>query len=166
MSKRSWFLVIGIAFAIHNGEESLTAQDLLRFMQSEAPGFMSSLYAGITVSQLQANLIMITVLGFIVTALAVRFPASSYAFLMMVFAAVLGLNALLHIALAVNSWTYMPGLVTGLLITLPVSVIVLLRAKREAWVSTPAFWVVFPAAFLIHGPLLGMLLSASLLLMC
>lgn len=166
MSRPSCYLLVGFTFALHNGEEALTARSLLRFMQSDAPGFLRDFYAGITVFELQANLLILTVLGFVVTAVAVRFSTiSASAFGMMVFAALLGLNALLHIGLSIASRSYMPGLVTAVLITLPVSVLLLLRAQHEAWVSTSAFWAVMPVAAVIHGPVLGTFLRTSLLLM-
>jgi hypothetical protein len=166
MSRRSRYLLVGFAFALHNGEEALTARRMLQFMRSEAPGFLRDFYAGITVFELQANLLILTVLGFVVTAVAVRSSSSfASAFGMMVFAALLALNALLHIGLSIASRSYMPGLVTALLITLPVSALLLLRAKHEAWVSTSAFWAVIPVAALVHGPVLGAFLRTSLLLM-
>ena len=127
---------------------------------------MRDFYAGITVFELQANLLILSALGFVVAAVAVRSSsASASAFGMMVFAALLGLNALLHIGLSIASRSYMPGLVTALLTTLPVSALLLHRARREAWVSTPAFWAVLPAAAVIHGPALGTFLRTTLLLM-
>ena len=118
MSRRSCYLLVGFAFAIHNGEEALHAGRLLQFMQSEAPGFLRDFYAGITVVELQANLLILTLLGFVVTAVARRSSTTlASAFGMMVFAAVLGLNAFLHIGLSIASRSYMPGLVTALLIT-------------------------------------------------
>jgi hypothetical protein len=56
----------------------------------------------------------------------------------------------------------MPGLVTALLITLPVSLLLLRRARQETWVSTAAFWAVMPVAVLIHGPLLVAFLGGTL----
>jgi heme/copper-type cytochrome/quinol oxidase subunit 4 len=166
MSRRSCYLLVGVAFALHNGEEALTARRLLRFMQAEAPAVLGDVYAGLTVVDLHASLLILTVLGLVVTAVAVRSSATSAAaFGMMVFAAVLGLNAFLHLGLSIAAWSYMPGVATALLITLPVSALLLRRAKQEAWVSTPAFWAVLPAAVLIHGPALAMFLGASSLLL-
>lgn len=166
MSRRSWYLLVGFAFAVHNGEEALTARRLLRFMQSDAPGFVRDFYAGITVGELQASLLVLTVLGVVVTGVAMRSSTTSAsAFGMMVFAALLGLNALAHIGLSIASRSYMPGVATAVSITLPVSALLLLRGKHEAWVSTSAFWAVVPVAAVLHGPGLGAFLRASLLLM-
>lgn len=166
MNRRAHYLLVGLAFALHNGEEALAARGLLRFMQSEAPGFLGHVYAGITVVQLRADLLVVTVLGFAATAAAVRFSTSSASALgMLVFAALLGLNALLHVGLSVAAGSCMPGLGTAVLITLPVSATLLLRARREAWVSTRSLWAVVPIAALLHGPVLGVFLRTSSRLM-
>lgn len=166
MSRRAWYLLVGVAFAVHNGEEALAAGRLLEFMQAHAPAFVGALYAGITISELQTSLLMLTAIGFFVSALAASSPRSpASAFGMMVFAAVLALNGLLHIGLSVTSRSYMPGVVTALLITLPLSMLLLLRARREAWTSTWVFWAVVPAAVLIHGPVLVSFLQTSLLVL-
>ena len=166
MSRRAWYLLVGVAFAVHNGEEALAAGRLLEFMRAHAPAFVGALYAGITISELQTSLLMLTALGFVVSALAASSPRSSASACgMMVFAAVLALNGLLHIGLSMTSRSYMPGVVTALLITLPLSMLLLLRARREAWTSTWVFWAVVPAAVLIHGPVLVSFLQTSLLVL-
>jgi hypothetical protein len=163
VSRRSLYLLVCLAFAIHNGEEALAAPRLLEFMQSRAPGFLRDFYAAITVSELRANLFMLTALGLVVTAIAARTPAATAsAFAILVFGAVLGLNAVAHIALTIAFRTYMPGVVTAVSITLPVSAVLLRRARREAWVSTPVFWAVIPIAALVHGPVLGVFLRSTI----
>lgn len=166
MSRSAWYLLVGLAFALHNSEEGLAARRLLEFLQSHAPRFLREFYAGITVFELQVGLIILTALGIVVTAVAVRSStASASAFGMMVFAAVLGLNAVAHIGLSIAARSYMPGLVTAIVLTLPVSVLLLLRARREAWVTTSVFWAAFPVAALVHGPLLAAFLQISLMLL-
>ena len=166
LSRRSCYSLTGIAFAIHNGEEALTAAGMLRFMQEESPVFLRSFYAGVTVIELQTNLLILTILGFVATAIAIRYSTSAASgFGMLVFAALLGLNAFLHISLSIASWSFMPGLITALLISLPVSSLLLFRGKHEAWVSAPAFWAVIPVAAVVHGPVLGAFLRTSLMLM-
>lgn len=166
MSRSAWYLLVGLAFAVHNTEEALQARRLLEFVQSHAPRFLREFYAGITVFELQVGLIILTALGIVVTVITVRSStASASVFANMVFAAVLGLNAVAHIGLSIAARSYMPGLVTAIVITLPVSVLLLLRARREAWVSTPVFWAVLPVAALVHGPLLAAFLRISLMLL-
>ena len=166
MSRRSWYLILGLALALHNGEEALRATYLLHFMQTDAPGFLRDVYAGITVSELQGSLLILTAIAFLGIVVATVFSsAAASAFGMMVLAALLGLNAVFHIVLSIQTETYMPGLITAVLISLPVSVTLLVRARQQRWVSAAAFWAVLPVAVLIHGPVLDAIFRVSLRLM-
>ena len=156
---------LGLALALHNGEEALRATHMLQFMQSDAPGFLRDAYAGITVSELQGSLLILTAIALLGAVVAAVFSAAAAAaFGMMVLAALLGLNAVFHIVLSIQAGAYMPGLITALLISLPVSVTLLVRAWQQRWVSARAFWTVLPVAVLIHGPVLdaGFRVSLSL----
>ncbi len=48
------------------------------------------------------------------------------------------------------------------ILVLTVLVLVLVRARQEAWVPGPVFRVVIPVAALIHGPVLAAFLRISL----
>jgi hypothetical protein len=158
VSRRSWFLILGLALAVHNGEEWLYATDMLQFMRTEAPAHVRDFHAGITVSELQGSLLILTALAFLGSAVAAAFPnAVASVFGMMVLAAVLALNAIFHIVLSMLAGAYNPGLVTALLISLPLSITLLVRARQQRWVSARAFWFVVPAALLVHGPVLDVL---------
>ena len=166
VSRRFWYLLVGLAFAVHNGEEALAAGRLIHVMQSRAPAFLREFYAGITVRELQVNLLILTLIGILLSSIAVRFPnARAAAYAILVFGTLLGLNAIVHIALTVAFQTYVPGLVTAVLLTLPVAVALIVRACREHWVASSAFWVVVPAAFLIHKPILGVFLRSTIAMM-
>ena len=166
MSRRSWYLILGLALALHNGEEAVRAARMLQFMQSDAPGFLREVYAGTTVSELQGSLVILTAIALFGVVVAAGFSAAAAsAFGMMVLAALLGLNAIFHIALSIQAGAYMPGLVTALLISLPVSITLLVRARHQRWVSARAFWAVLPVAILIHGPVLSAVFTLSLGLM-
>jgi heme/copper-type cytochrome/quinol oxidase subunit 4 len=166
MSRRAWYLLVGVAFAVHNSEEAFAAGRLLTFMQSYAPAFVRGFYAGITIAELQINLIILTALGFAVSMAAASSRGSSASvFAMLVLAAVLALNALLHVGFSIGTRSYMPGVMTALLITLPLSLLLLVKARREAWLPTSAFWAVVPAAVFVHGPVLAVFLRISLLLL-
>jgi hypothetical protein len=166
ISRRSWYVLLALAFAVHNGEEALAAAGLIEFMQTRAPGFLREFYSGVTPAELQASLLILTALGLGVTAAAARAPvAPASAFAMMVFGTLIGLNAVAHIGLAMVARTYMPGLVTALLINLPLALIMLVRARREGWVASAAFWAVFPVGFVLHGPVLAVLLRMNIALL-
>lgn len=163
VSQRAWYLVIGLAFAVHNAEEGMAAERLREFMQFDAPMAFRTFYAGITAGELRWSLAILTGVGLVVTALAVRRPLSRRAaYVMLVFAAVIGLNALAHLAFSGVARTFMPGLVTAVLITLPVAIVVCLRARRDRWVSTTAYWTAFPMALVIHGPVLALSVRATI----
>jgi Protein of unknown function with HXXEE motif len=135
VSRRAWYLSVALAFAIHNAEEATAAPRLLNFMQSIGPMAFRAFYEGITASELRASLVVLTLLGIIITAFAVRSPhRPPRAYAMLVFAAVIALNALAHVALSGIYRAYMPGLVTALLVTMPVGVMIFFRARRDAWV--------------------------------
>ena len=40
ISRRWWYFILGLAWVLHNSEEVLLAPQMLRFMQSDAPGFL------------------------------------------------------------------------------------------------------------------------------
>lgn len=156
MTRRSWYFLIGLAFALHNSEEAIAALRMLALMQSRGPALLRAFYAGIEVSELRVSLFILTALGLFLALMAARNEAStSGAYTMLVFAAVIGLNALMQIALAVMLRTYMPGLITAIVLTLPLSLLVLARGLRERWVSMRAYWSIIPAAVVVHGPLLA-----------
>jgi len=156
VSRTSWYLSIATAFAIHNAEEGAAAARLLSFMQAGAPVFLRDFYSGMQVNDLRISLAILTAAGVGVTLFSVlRSKAAGSAFAMLVFAAVIGVNALAHIALAIAAGTYMPGLITALVLTLPLSVVIAVRGKRERWVPSVAYWSVIPLALLVHGPVLA-----------
>jgi hypothetical protein len=156
MTRASWYLLVGLAFAVHNGEEALVAGTMLELLQQQSPAFLRDLYAGVTVRELQADLLILSVAGLVLSAVARRDPAKpAAAFSMLVFAAVLGLNAIAHISLSVATQAPIPGIVTSVAITLPVAVLLFRQARREKWVSATAFLAIVPAALLVHGPLLA-----------
>jgi hypothetical protein len=156
VTRRSWYFLIGLAFALHNSEEAIAAPRMLAMMQARGPALLRAFYSGIEVAELRVSLFILTALGLFLTLMAARNEESTgSAYTMLVFAALIGLNALMHIALAVTFRTYMPGLITAILLTLPLSLLVLSRAFRERWVPTRAYWSVIPAAVVVHGPLLA-----------
>jgi hypothetical protein len=155
MSRRFWYFVVVLAFALHNLEEAIAASRMLDLMESRGPGYLRAFYSGIDVFTLRTSLLILTVLGLLVTVTAARSPTrpgSSY--VMLVFGAIIGLNALAHVALTVALRAYMPGLLTALLLTLPVSALLLTLGRRERWVSSPAYWTILPVAVVVHGPVL------------
>jgi hypothetical protein len=163
MSKRRWYVLTALAFALHNAEEAAFAARMLDLMQSRAPMFLRGFYSGIQASDLRASLLVLTVIALLLAALASRSPsAPGWSYVMLLMAAVIGLNALAHLGLAISFGTYMPGLITALVLTLPVSVAVLARGRRETWVAPGTWWTLLPAAVVVHGPVLAVFIRASI----
>jgi hypothetical protein len=67
----------------------------------------------------------------------------------------------MHIGLAIMFRSYMPGLITAILLTLPIAIVTLSNARRDRWISTRALWSVIPAAVVMHGPVLAAFLIAT-----
>ena len=163
ISRRWWYVILGLAFVVHNSEEVLLAPQMLRFMQSDAPGFVREFHAGITVSELQAVLLTLTAVVLMVIAVAAVFAvAAASGFGMIARAVLLGLNAVFHIGLFIHTGVYSAGLATAVLVSLPVVATLLVRASRQRWIPAPAFWATVPAAVLVHGPVLDWLFKTSL----
>ena len=163
MNRRSWYFLTAVAFALHNAEEAAAAPRMLDLMQSRAPMFLRSVYAGIQVSELRASLLVLTLAALALAAAASRAPnAAGWSYLMLLLGAVIGLNALAHVALTITFGAYMPGLITALVLTLPVSVAVLARGWRDRWVVPAAYWTLLPAAVVVHGPVLAVFIGTSI----
>lgn len=162
LSRRSWCLVLGVAWSLHNCEEWLLAEQMLRFMQFNAPGFVRDAYAGLVVPELQAVLLILnTVLLVVLATAAVYSTAAASAFAVLVLAALLGLNAVFHLSMFVTTGIYAAGLVTAVLVSLPVAATVLVQGRRQRWVPASAYWAVVPAALVVHGPVLDVLFNVS-----
>jgi hypothetical protein len=163
LSRRSWCLILSLAWILHNSEEWLLAPQMLRFMQSDAPDFVRDVYAGITVPELQVVLVILTSLVLVVIATAALFASTATAaFGTMVLAALLGLNAVFHVAMSIDTGAYAPGLLTAVMVSLPIAIALLVQARRQRWTPTPAFLAVVPAAALVHGPVLDALFKVGL----
>ncbi len=128
-----------------------------------APAALRSFYEGISAFELRVSLVALTLASFVVTALAVHYYRSTRAaYTMLVFASVMALNALAHVAFSVIFRTYMPGLITALTATLPVAALAVTPARRAGWFQTNVYWTLLPMALAIHGPVLVLFVRASI----
>jgi hypothetical protein len=163
VNRRAWYLLTAVAFALHNAEEAAAAPRLLDLLQSRAPTFLRSFYAGIQVSELRTSLFVLTVVALLLATAARRAPsAPGWSYTMLVFAAVIGLNALAHVSLSIAFGTYMPGLITAGVLTLPVSMAVLMRGWRDRWALPAAYWTILPTAVIVHGPALAVFIGTTI----
>ena len=148
-----------MAFALHNVEEGIGAPLLLQLMQSRAPNFLRGFYSGIRAADLRGSLVILSAIGLCLAAIATRRVTScAWSYVMLVFGAVMGLNGLAHVAFSVAWRGYMPGTVTAVCVTIPVSLALLIRSHREVWIAPSLRWTLAPAAMVVHGPVLAALI--------
>lgn len=155
MSREAWYFALGGAFALHNLEEALNAVRLVELLQTRAPAWLQSEFSQVDASEFRTGLLVVTALGILLASMAARKPRSGkWSYAMIVFGVVLGLNTLSHIALSFTFRTYMPGSLTALTLTLPLSLGLVRGAWREQWIASGLLWTVAPVALVIHGPVL------------
>lgn len=129
---------------------------MLHQLQSQAPRFLRSFYSQVDVSDLRTGLAVLTLLGIVLALTAIRTPrAAGWAYAMLVFATVIGLNAFAHIVLSLVFRADIPGLMTAIFLCLPLAIALWYRAWKDAWIPRTWLWSVVPAALLVHGPLLA-----------
>lgn len=155
------WLIPGLLF-LHNAEEAIAFRRLWPLVRERV-----STVAGISIPSSPAPifvaLLLATLVPVGVVAWSVRRPEQpERLWPALAIQAVVLLNVASHIASAVLlSRGYSPGLITAIVVNLPFSCYLFTRAGRERWVSRQAFWLLLPAAALIHGPLLLALLWAT-----
>ena len=137
MSRRAWFWALGVAFASHNAEEWIAAPLLLQQLQSRAPAFVRGFYTDVQVDDLRRNLVVLSLIGLVVAAIAARSPTSrAWSYGMLGFAALIGLNGLTHVAFSLIWREYMPGTLTAVLVTVPISAALFLRSRHDGWIAS------------------------------
>ena len=146
--------------AVHNAEEALFFPRYTALVLGRLPPEWRTLGAPLTLGQVWSALAVLTLLPVVLALLASRAPRSPVlVWLLLLIQATLLLNVVWHAGMAALMFDgYAPGLVTGLLVNLPVAMYLLRRAVREEWVSRGLLWALIPGALVFHGPLLGGLL--------
>jgi hypothetical protein len=149
--------------ALHNAEEAIFFPRYLPFVLARLPSGWQAIAGPVTSGQVWLALAAVTAVAFGVAAWAHRKPMSRAAlWLLLLIQTTMLVNALWHAAAAVILFGgYAPGLVTALLLNLPLSIYLLNRARKERWLGRRALWSLLPAALLVHGPLLSALLLAT-----
>jgi hypothetical protein len=112
--------------AVHNLEEAVWL-----------PGFWQnrSWHLPISTSEFRIASGLVAILAYFLTYLSVRDGEKSVgAYMMASFCAIMLLNAIWHIAATAYLRTYAPGVVTAVLLVLPVTIYLLRRALREGYI--------------------------------
>jgi hypothetical protein len=143
-----------IALAVHNGEEAITMPEWVARHASEVPSRVAVIIGSSAVHALppihtpSANtirlaLLVLTLIAFFVTWFSVRSGKQSvWAYL--VFGGIVTMLANVfvpHVPGSVLFQAYTPGVVTAVLINLPLMSWLALRAVREGWVSGAKAWM-------------------------
>ena len=110
---------IAIALLIHNLEEALTIGAAWPRLQEAVHHLLGHPAPLPTPSQYQFALAALTPFGFTLLIAAQRWPAASYA--LVVLQATMALNVVVHIGAAIALGGYAPGLVTAVTVQAPVS---------------------------------------------
>jgi hypothetical protein len=165
MTSRSRALwLVPACMAVHNAEEALYFPRFLWLVLERLPETWRAVPASFTTWQVRTALGVVTLIPFGLAVWATLRPRSAIAiWLLLLVQATLLVNVLWHVGVAIFLLDgYAPGVVTAVLLNLPVSVYLLRRAVRENWVSPQAGRALLPGALLLHGPLLlGLALVAE-----
>lgn len=152
--------LIPAALAIHNVEEAITIPRYLPLARERLPEFAGAIAGQLEASTLQRALVWVTLLAVVVIAWAACRPESVLArWCALALQSVVALNVVSHAIVSVAFLRgYAPGLVTALALNAPFSIHLFGRARRERWIPSWSWWLLPPAAVLLHGPgLLGLL---------
>ncbi len=159
-------LALPLAFALHDAEEALTLSRALPAVRERAPALAAALLGPSD----PGRAVVLTALGvatlvpLAASLWAIARPASVAArWAVLLVATTFLVNAAAHVVTALwlhagprtptlGAW-YAPGLVTAVLVNLPLTLHVLRRAARERWLTSRRQWRWLPpAAILLHGP--------------
>jgi hypothetical protein len=141
---------------LHNSEEALAFRDSLPRIPALLPEPLSRIAAALSYPTMLLALAVVSVVAAIVAVAVVLRPGSPRAsWALLVLEAVMGMNAIAHLASAVFVFGgYAPGLVTAVLLNAPFAIWCFRRARRERWVGTTALMATVPVALVLHGPVL------------
>lgn len=133
--------LVPIFLAIHNLEEA-------PFMEIWYKKLPIKLPLAITTRQFVIAVTLITIAGFVVTYFGVEYLANQTGYLLVLeMQAILLFNAFVpHIATTIRFRMYSPGVITAILIMLPFSFYLFLRAFAENILTWTQFWVMLGIA--------------------
>ena len=77
-------------------------------------------------------------------------PAVIFGFFAVIFGPGVSWNAMFHTAAALGSRTYCPGVVTGLLVYVPLSVVLAALAVRDGLIGVPTLGAAYALALVFH----------------
>ncbi len=142
-------------FFLHNCEEAITMRATLEDVHAGMPRFLRVFLPPVTYEQFLISLVLLTVVAFGCAWFGQLERDRSWGVYVLVgLQMVLLINVLGHITTLVVVGHYTAGSATALLVNLPFSVYLLRRALREEWVGRRGFFLLIPAAIVVHTPVL------------
>lgn len=115
-------LIFLLGFTIHNIEESIWLPEWSKHA--------NKFHEPVERNQFIFAVIVVTILGYLVTAAEIieNMPGSVFSYIYLGFIGMMGLNTILpHLAATIILKKYAPGLITALLLNLPLSIIIIAR---------------------------------------
>jgi len=143
---RAMLLLIPVFFTLHNleeasGVETLTGERLQNIMY-------------VTADQMLVAIILGTLLGWALAVACWSAPrGSKRLYLLLGMQAIMGFNILTHVGGTIMTASYIPGVLTALLLELPLTIFLFRRVTRRAMAIS------FLAALLAYGPSVWLLLA-------
>jgi hypothetical protein len=115
-------LIFLLGFTLHNIEESIWLPGWSKYAKK--------FHEPVGRNQFVFAVIVVTIIGYFVTAAEIieNMPGGVFSYLYLGFIGMMGLNTFLpHVAATIILKKYAPGLITALLLNLPLSIIIILR---------------------------------------
>ncbi len=145
-------LLIPLFFTLHNleeagGVETLTGGRLQNMMY-------------VTADQMLVAIILATLIGWALAIACWSAPrGSKRLYVLLGLQAIMALNILTHVGGTILAASYVPGVITALLLELPLTILLFRQARREEILSRRALAMTFGAGLLAYGPSVWLLLA-------
>ena len=159
LSRRAVLAAIGLTLVLHTIEEYVTFPE---FLSSSDGGLAKWLHPNKFLHnshELRIALVIATVLPLAVIAWAILRPRKGWLISALLLESILLVNAAWHILAAIVRHGYAPGVITAVLVNLPVGVYVLRRAVKERWIGARTAALLIGIALVLHVVALGSLLA-------
>jgi hypothetical protein len=155
VSHRAVLYLIAALVLVHNAEEALAFTRLWTSVREHVKE-VAGIGLSTTPEPMYPALLVATLVPAAIMVWAARRPDRPVRlWFALLVQTVIFLNALAHVAIAfVGFHGYAPGLLSAVLLNVPYSVFVYRKARQGQWISVSGWWLLLPAALLVHGPLL------------
>lgn len=150
----TFLILVPLAFMLHNLEESLTMVSFVQENMQRLPGPIRLLEEKLQLTQ-SSFLIPVILLTLLLAGASIRLlfpnPPRWLTYTWPIAALTLCANAFIHIFQAVWFASYTPGLITAVLLQLPITLFATRASIKVGWISKRAAWGWFVAGFPLVG---------------